>query len=60
MNQNNNRPTHDLCAVNGEGDEAEFTRVAPLWPTKTGGFAGSIPAGISITGRIVITKRKDQ
>ncbi len=49
-----NKPTHYLNQVSGEGKLAQFTRVAALWPTKSGGFSGEIPAGVTITGRIVI------
>jgi len=53
------KPTHDLCSVWGEGKSAIWTRVAALWPTKDGeGFSGEIPAGVTVTGRIVIQKRK--
>lgn len=48
------KPTHHLMTVTGEGEKGQFTRIAALWPTKGGGYSGEIPAGISITGRIVI------
>ena len=54
-----NKPTHDLCIVSGEGKTAIWTRVAALWPTQTGdGFSGEIPAGVMVSGRVVIQKRK--
>lgn len=54
-----NKPTHHLNIVTGEGDNAEFTRIAAVWPTKSGnGFTGTIPQGVSITGRFVITAAK--
>ncbi len=53
------KPTHDLCIVSGEGKSAIWTRVAALWPTKDGGFSGEIPSGVSVSGRVVIQKRKD-
>jgi hypothetical protein len=54
------RPTHVLNVVSGEGKSARFTEVAALWPTKDGnGFSGDIPSCMTITGRIVILKRKD-
>ncbi len=56
-----NKPTHDLTQIAGEGKNAQFTRVAALWPTKDGaGFTGEIPAGVTITGRIAILARKDK
>ena len=54
------KPTHDLCIVSGEGKTAIWTRVAALWPTKDGeGFSGEIPSGVSVSGRVVIQKRKE-
>ena len=54
-----NKPTHDLCIVSGEGKAAIWTRVAALWPTKEGdGFTGEIAPGVSVSGRVVIQKRK--
>ena len=54
-----NRPTHDLILITGDGDLAEFHRIAALWPTKDGtGYTGKIPAGVTITGRIGIFPRK--
>lgn len=57
-----NKPTHYLTIVNGDGDKAVFTRIAALWPTRTEGLAGDIPAGVTITGRVVIlpVKANDQ
>lgn len=56
----NQRPTHVLNVVTGEGQASRFTEIAGLWPTRDGnGFTGEIPAGITITGRLVILKRKD-
>jgi len=53
------RPTHDLTVITGDGDLADFTRVAALWQTKDGkGYTGTIPAGVTITGRIGIFPRK--
>ena len=55
------KPTHDLAIVTGEGDKAEFTRIAAVWPTKTGGgFSGTIPAGITVSGRFVLLERKER
>lgn len=52
------KPTHFLNIVTGDGDNARFTSIAALWPTRSGGYSGDIPAGVSITGRIVITEAK--
>lgn len=57
----NNKPTHDLTLISGEGKGAQFTRIAALWPTKDGaGYTGEIPAGVAITGRVGIFPRKDR
>lgn len=53
-----NKPTHYLNQVTGEGRSAVFTRVAGLWETQSGGLSGSIPEGITIAGRVVITVAK--
>lgn len=56
-----NKPTHDLTMISGEGKNAQFTRVAAVWPTKEGdGFTGEIPAGITVTGRFGLFPRKDK
>jgi hypothetical protein len=55
------RPTHDLVVITGDGELAEFHRVAALWTTKDGtGYTGAIPAGVTITGRIGIFARKEK
>lgn len=54
------KPTHFLNLVTGEGRSAVFTRVAALWPTQSGGFSGEIPAGLTVSGRLVITEAKAQ
>lgn len=55
-----NKPSHYLNVVTGEDENAQFTRITPLWATSKGGYAGNIPAGVSITGRIVITAAKSR
>jgi hypothetical protein len=55
----NNRPTHYLKAISGEGKSSHFTTIASLWPTKDGtGFTGEIPANVTVTGRIAILAAK--
>lgn len=57
----NEGPTHFLNVVTGEGKAARFTEVAALWPTKDGtGFTGEIATGITVSGRLVILKRKER
>jgi hypothetical protein len=53
-----NKPTHHLTLVTGEGDKAVFTRISPLWATDKGNLTGTIPAGVTITGRVVIVAAK--
>jgi len=56
-----NAPTHRLCVIEGEGDKARFIEVAGLWTTKSGeGFTGTIPSGLSITGRIGVFPIKSE
>lgn len=57
-----NKPTHYLTSISGEGDKARFTRIAPLWETKSGaGWTGEIPAGLTISGRVgIFSIEKDQ
>lgn len=55
-----NRPTHHLSLVTERQTKdskprAIYTEIAPLWPTEKGNLSGEIPAGVMITGRILIT-----
>ena len=59
------KPTHHAYVVESlpEGSERKprWTEIGAIWPHKNGkGFDLVIPAGISITGRIVCTERKEQ
>ncbi|QIG79450.1 hypothetical protein [Stakelama tenebrarum] len=50
----NNRPTHRIYAVNGNGDDAIWTPVAAAWANRDGkGFTLKFEA-IPVTGRIVM------
>jgi len=60
-----NKPTHIACVViqpeEGSNQKPFWHEVGAIWPHKNGtGFDLMIPAGISVTGRIVITKRKEK
>lgn len=60
-----NRPTHTAYIVNDpkEGSEkkAQWHEIGAVWPHKSGeGFDLIIPPGVMISGRIVITRRKEQ
>jgi len=58
-----NRPTHTAYVViepkEGSDWKATWHEVGAVWPHKNGnGFDLVIPAGISVSGRIVCTERK--
>lgn len=60
-----NKPTHTAHVVvapkEGSDRKAQWHEVGAVWPHKSGkGFDLIIPAGLSVTGRIVITERKDK
>jgi len=60
-----NRPTHTAYVVtdpkDGSDRKATWHEVGAVWPHKNGnGFDIIILAGISVSGRIVCTERKDQ
>jgi hypothetical protein len=59
------KPTHIAYVVTNpkEGSEkdAVWNKVGAVWPHKNGnGFDLVIPEGISLSGRIVITERKEK
>ncbi len=59
-----NKPTHTAFIVTdpkeGSDKKAQWHEIGAVWPHKSGeGFDLIIPAGISVTGRIVITRRKE-
>lgn len=57
-------PTHEAFVVsqgNGTDDRAQWFKCGALWPQKNGkGFLLVIQPGISISGRLVITERKER
>ena len=58
-----NKPTHTAYVVTepkeGSQRKANWTAVGAIWPHKNGkGFDLVIPAGLSVSGRIVCTERK--
>jgi hypothetical protein len=59
-----NKPTHIAYVVTEPKDEnskAIWHRVGSIWPHKNGkGFDLVIPAGISVSGRIVCTEPREQ
>lgn len=57
------RPSHHLNLVTEhptkEGEsKRRFHEIAPLWTTENGNLSGEIPAGMAITGRLLITTAK--
>ena len=54
------RPTHRIWHVEGTGDDAKWTEICALWPTKTarglsGGVDSFLPApGGHLQGRMVV------
>ena len=59
-----NKPTHIAYVVpeakEGSDKKPDWTKVGAVWPHKKGnGFDVVIPEGISVSGRIVCTERKD-
>jgi hypothetical protein len=61
----NTRPTHIAYIVSepkeGTDRKAIWHRVGAVWPHRNGeGFDLVIPAGLSVSGRIVCTEAKEQ
>jgi hypothetical protein len=60
-----NKPTHTAYVViepkEGSDRKGVWHEVGAVWPHRNGGegFDLIIPTGISVTGRIVCTKRKE-
>lgn len=59
------KPTHTAYVVidakEGSNGKAQWTAVGAVWPHKNGqGFDLVIPAGISLSGRIVCRERKEK
>jgi hypothetical protein len=58
------KPTHSAYVVidpkEGRDRKAQWHEIGAIWPHKNGkGFDLVIPAGLSVTGRIVCTERKE-
>jgi hypothetical protein len=54
-----NAPTHKAFAVEGEGDDAFWTRIGSAWPHKDGkGFNLNLSA-LPVNGRIVLREAGD-
>ncbi|ANY85483.1 hypothetical protein BB934_45525 (plasmid) [Microvirga ossetica] len=56
-----NLPSHEMFVVEGEGEKAMWHKVGALWAHNDGeGFNLTIPAGITVSGRLVIRTRKEK
>ena len=60
-----NKPSHTAYVVidakEGSDRKATWHEIGAIWPHKNGkGFDLVIPKGISVTGRIVCTERKEK
>lgn len=60
-----NKPTHTAYIVTppkeGSDKKAAWHEVGAVWPHRNGnGFDLVIPEGLSVSGRIVCTERKDK
>lgn len=58
------KPTHSAYVVSdpkeGSDRKAIWHEVGAVWPHRNGeGFDLIIPAGLSVSGRVVITRRKE-
>ncbi|MEJ0047136.1 MAG: hypothetical protein WDN04_14240 [Rhodospirillales bacterium] len=58
------KPTHTAYVVvepkEGSDRKAQWHKIGAIWPHKNGkGFDLVIPAGLSVSGRIVCTEPKD-
>ncbi|TRL37597.1 hypothetical protein FM996_02220 [Methylosinus sporium] len=57
-NRTNNRPSHAVYLVEGEGESAFWTKIGSAWQHEDGdGFNISLSA-VPLTGRLVIRKRQ--
>lgn len=59
------KPSHTAYVVTepkeGSGRKAQWYPVGAIWPHQTGaGFDLVIPPGVTLSGRIVCTKRKEK
>ncbi len=54
-----NKPSHEIFVVEGEGDDAYFTKVGAAWPNKKGtGFNIKLSA-LPVSGRLVMTDARE-
>lgn len=54
MTKTNNRPSHVVSIVEGEGDKSVWTEIGAMWPHKDGqGFQLNLKA-IPVSGRLTV------
>ncbi|WP_298822838.1 hypothetical protein [uncultured Roseibium sp.] len=51
-----NKPTHDVCLVEENGDKAFFTNVGSAWLKDTGTISVEIRPNLSVSGRLVVSQ----
>lgn len=51
-----NRPTHRLYRVDGEGKSASWTKIGAAWPNKDGAGFSLICGAMPLQGRIVMRR----
>ena len=57
--QSSNRPSHELFVVEGEGEDAFFTKIGAAWPNKKGtGFNLQLSA-MPLNGRLIMTEPRE-
>ncbi len=62
MSDDKKRPSHRLVLVsersffrnNKPETKTTYSEICALWPTEKGNLSGEIPAGMALTGRIII------
>lgn len=61
MAASNNKPTHAVYVVQGEGDKAFWTRIGSAWPFKDGkpGFNIQLVAA-PLDGRLVLSEIREK
>ena len=50
----NQKPTHKVFVVEGEGDDAFWTRIGSAWPHKDGKGLNVVLSALPLNGRLVL------
>lgn len=59
-NKESKRPTHALYVVEGEGENAFWTKIGAAWMHKDGKGAGLVFQMIPLTGRVVLREMTEK